>query len=79
MFGVSDWKSAHMDAFTYNESDGRKGGNNVVSLLWKYMCDHNINISNPGKKLCLVCDNCSGQNKNRMVIKFFLFIVEIYI
>ena len=59
-----------------------KGGDNVVSLIWKHLCTKNIlndwKESNvlPGRKLTLCFDNCDGQNKNKMVMKFACYIVE---
>ena len=33
----------------------------------------------PGNELCLVFDNCAGQNKNRMVLRFAQYLVDIEI
>ena len=68
-----------MDAFTYVESDGCKGGNNVVSLLWKYIVENDIRLNGTRKKLTFTCDNCTGQNKNKIIFKFCLYLVEMEI
>ena len=72
-----------MNAYTYHEGSGSKGGNNVVSLIWKYLCDEGtVQLSKsvgPGKKLTMVFDNCPGQNKNKFVLRFADFLVEMCI
>ena len=35
VFGVVNCATDRMNAYTYHEGEGGKGGNNVVSLLWK--------------------------------------------
>ena len=62
VFGVVNCATDVMNAYTYHEGEGDKGGNNVVSLLWKYLKNMNgweYGTENvPGKKLTLVFDNC---------------------
>ena len=61
---------AHMYAHVYHEGVGKKGANNVASLIIKTLNLLNLLQENsPGKELNIVFDNCSGQNKNNTVLK----------
>lgn len=70
-----------LSAYVYPEGEGKKGGNNVSSLLYKKLEEEGIlkmaKEEGPGKELCLVFDNCAGQNKNRMVLRFAQYLVDI--
>ena len=59
---------------------GKKGGNNVSSLIYKHLIDNGYielaRTQGPGKRLCLIFDNCAGQNKNRMVVRFAQYLVH---
>jgi len=81
IFGLVDCSTDKMTAFTYKEGEAKKGGNNVTSLIYKWLKDNNIvkmaEDQGPGKRLVLVFDNCGGQNKNRMVLRFGQYLVDI--
>jgi hypothetical protein len=67
----------HLYANMYHEGQGQKGGNNVASLLVKVL--KTIGAMKEGERggpLTIVMDNCGGQNKNRMVLRTALFLVE---
>ena len=67
----------HMHAHVYHEGVGKKGANNVASLLTKTLKDNNIIRENEsGFKLTVVFDNCTGQNKNNTVLKLVPYYVE---
>lgn len=80
IFGAVNYATKKLHAFVYPEYEGKKGGNNVSSLFWKtFQIEGILELAHrkgPGKSLTLVFDNCSGQNKNRMVLRFALFLVE---
>lgn len=82
-FGCVDFATDKLDAFVYTEAEGRKGGNNVASLLFKKLTDDGImslaKEKGPGAQLSLVFDNCAGQNKNRMVLRFAQYLVDTHI
>jgi hypothetical protein len=63
--------TATMTAFAYPEYDGKKGGDNVASLIMHFLGMHGLldEEKGPGGKLVFIMDNCSGQNKNRMVLR----------
>ena len=58
----------------------KKGGYNVVSLLDQALGNKgvlkNAQENGPGEYLTPVFDNCGGQNKNRMVLRYLLYLVE---
>jgi hypothetical protein len=79
VFGIVDCcVSPHkLHAMIYTEDQGKKGGNNVVSLLWHHLFLHNYaNTPTPFKELNYIFDNCGGQNKNRMVFRYLNLIVK---
>jgi hypothetical protein len=61
------------------EGGGRKGGNNVASLLHKeFMSQGWLDRSKgPRAELSIIVDNCAGQNKNKMVLRYALILVEL--
>ena len=77
VFGINDGNKEqdHLYAYCYNEGIGTKGGNNVASMLMHHLETQGL-LQDNGKHLVLVCDNCGGQNKNRMVLRTILFLVE---
>lgn len=66
----------HLIAHLYHEGEGTKGGNNVASLIMKTLKHMDLLKTEAGKELCIVMDNCSGQNKNGMVLRMALLLVE---
>jgi len=62
--------SEHMHCHVYHEGVGKKGANNVSSLIMKMLRGLNLLHENSvGGELNIVFDNCSGQNKNKTVLK----------
>ena len=79
-FGVVDpTDNDKLYAFVYDEGDGKKGGNNVASLILKLLRLPEANLMEKEEaegELNFILDNCSGQNKNRMVLRLANFLVE---
>jgi hypothetical protein len=84
VFGVVDLavSPSKLFAYTYEEETGKKGGNNVASLLMVHLQQQSIlQVSAtgqpvPAKRLTIAADNCSGQNKNNMVLRLANYLVE---
>jgi hypothetical protein len=79
--GVVDASDEHdrLYCHIYQEGDGKKGGNNVASLLMKTLGAGILNIlddNTKGKELNVVFDNCPGQNKNHHVLWLVPYLVE---
>ena len=59
-----------MHCHIYNEGVGKIGVNNVASLIMKTLQKLNLLQEDcTDSKLNIIFDNCSGQNKNNMVLK----------
>ena len=69
-----------LDAYVYHKRHGKKGGNNVSSMIYQYLECHNMIPKNGKKakekknKLSIVMDNCAGQNKVSNDMKSFIHI-----
>ena len=76
-FGIVDCNGPDdiLHAYMYNEGEGDKGGNNVASLVMKFLKDNNFLDGTKRKKLSVVMDNCGGQNKNNFVIRLAPYLV----
>jgi hypothetical protein len=66
VFGIVDCSlfGGKLSAHVYHEGVGKKGGNNIASLLVNKL--NRLNILQPdktGKELTIIMDNCAGQNK----------------
>jgi hypothetical protein len=80
VFGVVDCslQKTSLSAHTYFETDGKKGGNNVSSMLWKELTRKGLTtIDEKVTEINIVMDNCAGQNKNRMVIRLLFVLVRL--
>jgi hypothetical protein len=80
-FGIANvgLPKALLNAYIYHEGEGKKGGNNVASLIMQYL-DEQAYIKRgrgPRKELNIVMDNCGGQNKNRYVLRLAPLCVEL--
>lgn len=59
--------------YVYSEIIGKKGSDNVCSLLHHYMYNYlPANI----KRLQIFCDSCGGQNKNYTVFRFLHHVIH---
>ena len=79
IFGIVDSSviGGRLDAYVYHEGEGCKGGNNVASMLMNYLKKKEwLKTHETGLELTVVMDNCSGQNKNNMVVRLANLLVE---
>ena len=80
IFGIVDTaiRGGALDAYVYHEGHGKKGGNNVASLLMMFLGKKGwLRKKDPGKELTIIMDNCGGQNKNNHVLRLALILTEI--
>lgn len=74
-FQIHNMKSGEGMFYLYHEGEAYKGPNEVCSFLLMYL--ENIKKVEPNiKEVRLFCDNCSGQNKNNVVIRFCQALVD---
>ena len=84
-FGIVDCskKPTELACYVDHEGEGKKGGNNVASMLFAELKrqqlisdDMDASVISKVKEINIVFDNCAGQNKNRMVLRFMLWLVS---
>ena len=77
-FGIVDCSTDHnhLYAYIYSEKEGNKGANDVVSLIMKFLKESGYLDGNRRLKLTIMCDNCTGQNKNNCVLRLAPYLVE---
>lgn len=76
-FGIVDQGTGKLVTYIYDEGEGGKCGNNVTSLIHKYLMDFGmLDINDPIVSLDIVMDNCAGQNKNCMVLRYLVWLRE---
>ncbi len=68
--------SEHLHRHVYHKGVGKKGANNVASLIMKTLRElqllHEVSV---GGELNIIFDNCSGQNKNNTILKLALWLM----
>jgi len=72
LFGVHSVLDNSQYCFTYDEREAGKGPNEVISFLHNYLANRNIKTLN----VKVHADNCKGQNKNKFVMWYFLWLVS---
>jgi flavodoxin len=79
IFGIADnsKKPTTLVSYVYQEETGKKGAENVASMLYEFLDKQQIlKEGNPAASLTIIADNCSGQNKNNTVLRLPLWLVE---
>jgi hypothetical protein len=75
LFSIRDDGARIQHNYLYDEGEGGKGANYVVSLLFHFLCHRTHEAA--AIVLHLHADNCSGQNKNNLMMQFFVFLVSL--
>ena len=70
--------SEHMHCHMYTDAIGKKGANNVASLIMKTLRGLNLLKKDTiGCELNIIFDNCCGQNKNNTVLRLVAWLVPL--
>lgn len=75
VFSIRDDGEGKQYNYLYDEGDGGKGANYVISMLFYFLTHRPRKFAT--LTIHLHADNCCGQNKNNMVVHFFLFMVQL--
>jgi hypothetical protein len=75
VFSIRDDGEEKQFNYLYDEGDGGKGANYVISMLFYFLRHRPRHFATLA--VHLHADNCCGQNKNNMVMQFFLLMVDI--
>ena len=66
-----------MNAYIWREDEGDRGANNIASCLLMDLKRRGWFNSPNFSELTYIADNCGGQNKNKIVVRFLMWLVEI--
>ena len=79
IFGVSCPAIEKMNTYIWEESVADRGADNIVSMVYWDLVRRRIisRVGRPINHLVLAANNCSGQNKNKAMIKFCMWLVEV--
>jgi hypothetical protein len=75
LFSIRDDGARTQYNYLYDEAEGGKGANSVISLLFHFL-RHRARES-AAIVIHLHADNCCGQNKNNLVMQFFVLLVSL--
>lgn len=75
VFSIRDDGDEKQFNYLYDEGDGGKGANHVLSMLFYFLRHRPHQFA--AMTVHLHADNCCGQNKNNAVMQFFLLMVQI--
>ena len=75
LFSIRDDGAQMQYNYLYDEGDGGKGANYVISLLFHFLRHRTPEAA--AIVMHLHADNCCGQNKNNPVMQFFVFLVSL--
>lgn len=75
-FTVSDLYAKNVECFFWDETEGKRGANEIGSCILNYI---ELSIqANPGKELDFIfySDNCCGQQKNKYLLTAYAYAVQ---
>ena len=75
LFSIRDDGDKKQYNYLYDEGDGGKGANYVISMLFHFLVHRKQGTA--AITIHLHADNCCGQNKNNMVVQFFVLLVKV--
>jgi hypothetical protein len=75
LFSIRDDGANIQYNYLYDEGEGAKGANYVISLLFHFLRHRTPEAA--AIVMHLHADNCSGQNKNNLVMQFFVFLASL--
>jgi hypothetical protein len=68
----------HMHIHVYTDAVGKKGANNVASLIMKTLSSLNLLKEHMiGRELNIIFDHCCGQNKNNTVLRLVAWLAQL--
>lgn len=72
VFGIHNEGNDAATMYCYDETVAKKGQNDVTSLLFQFLKNHDLSQKN----LILLSDGCAGQNKNYVMMRFLYMLVH---
>jgi hypothetical protein len=66
-----------LDCYAYRKFTGKKGSNNISSLLMHNLHRHGmLQWYSPAERLTTIIENCGGHNKNNNVLRLAAYLAE---
>ena len=72
-FGIHDYKTGRGYMFVWDEVTAKRGSAEICSCIYKFVTTI---VPPTTKKLYIFSDNCPGQNKNNILVLFYMFLVH---
>ena len=72
-FCIHDYKTGRAYMFVWDEITAKRGAAEIASCLYKFVTEF---VPSNIKRLYIFSDNCPGQNKNYILILFYLFLIH---
>ena len=72
-FGIHDYKRNQGYMFVWDEVTANRGANEIASCIYKFINNH---IPAHVKKLVIFSDNCPRQNRNNIILLFYLLLIH---
>ena len=72
-FTITDLVSGKTYCYLWDQTNGKRGGSEIASCLYSYFryhCTEDIEL------ITVFCDNCPGQNKNRMICQMLSMVIQ---
>lgn len=76
LFNIHVYNDGRSKMYLFPEGSANKDSSSVVSFLFDFLVP--ILESKRYRKFVMLSDNCSGQNKNQFMVKFFLWLSALY-
>lgn len=73
VFCITDIKAKKSSIYLYHEGEGKKGPDEVCSMLHKYLQSSNLEEIT---ELRIFSDNCGAQNKNQPLSRYLLYLTD---
>ena len=83
LFGVVDNTSSdadgkeRMNSYVWQKFEGDRGANNIVSCLLRDLKLRDLFDRPNYGELIYIADNCAGQNKNKIALRFLMWLAEV--
>lgn len=73
-FTIYESKTQNAYCYIWEEKDGKRGVNEISTHLYNYLVK--LDLETTHRSISLFCDNCPGQNKNRIILTMLMYFLK---